>query len=180
MKLDENLFETVDKISREPDFVKIESELLSIPHTTEVEFDYRPNDGVYKKPENHFIVLVSTDGEFEGDGYEWFKNRKTWKTSVVNKLKELGWKLEDPIEDNDSYLYLVMEKDETFKEGYELGSPFRDDVPGHKVEVYSDYHKALKRAKELGLKESEYGDVYGTQISYCCWNKSVPHHARNG
>ena len=50
-------------------------------------------------------------------------------------------------------------------EGYEL-------LSGTKVEVYSDYHKALKRANELGLKEAEYGDVYNSEISYCYWNKS--------
>ena len=50
-------------------------------------------------------------------------------------------------------------------EGYEL-------LSGTKVEVYSDYHKALKRANELGLKEAEYGDLYNSEISYCYWNKS--------
>lgn len=159
MILEEKLFEGYVE---EPDFETIEKEILAIPGTTKIEWDYRPNDGVYKIPQNHFIVLVMTDNDF-GDGLEYFKNRRTWKVAVLNKFKKLGWKLEDPMEDNDTYLYLVMERINPIKEGYEL----LDDT---KVEVYSDYHKALKRAKELGLKEAEYGDE--GQFSYCYWNQS--------
>ena len=159
MILEEKLFEGYIE---EPDFETIEKEILAIPGTTKIEWDYRPNDGVYKIPQNHFIVLVMTDNDF-GDGLEYFKNRRTWKVAVLNKFKDLGWKLEDPMEDNDSYLYLVMERINPIKEGYEL----LDDT---KVEVYSDYHKALNRAKELGLKEAEYGD--DGQFSYCYWNQS--------
>ena len=52
---------------------------------------------------------------------------------------------------------------EEIKEGYEL-------LDGTKVELYKDYNKASARAKELGLKEAEYGDAYG--VSYCMWNTS--------
>lgn len=173
MRLDESLFEGV---RIDPNFDEIEKALKSVKGTGKVEFDYRPDDGVYKKPEDHFIVLIDEDTEALEEGNKedfklYYKNRREWKLGVVNKLNELGWMLEDPMEDNSSYLYLVVEKDNLKKEGYEIGSPF-SDAPGHKVEVYSDYHKALKRAKELGLKEAEYGDVFGTQFSYCCWNKS--------
>lgn len=165
MRLNESLFESVGV--EEPAFDVIEGKLLDIPGTTKVEFDYRPNDGVYKVPQDHFIVLVFTDNDF-GDGLEWFKNRRTWKLSVIETLKKLGWKLEDPLEDDDSYIYLVMQRiqpQKVVKEGFEY-------LDGTKVEVYSNYHKALSRAKELGLKESEYGDEYGSGISYCCWNES--------
>lgn len=45
-----------------------------------------------------------------------------------------------------------------------------DLLSGTHVEQYRDYNKAKARAKELGLKEAEYGDAYG--VSYCFWNKS--------
>lgn len=54
---------------------------------------------------------------------------------------------------------------EDINEGYEL-------LSGTKVEVYSDYEIAKARAKELGLKEAEYGDIYRTNYSYCYWNES--------
>ena len=94
----------------DPDFNTIEKELLAIKGTTKVEFDYRPYDGVYSKPQDHFIVLVMTDNEF-GDGLDYFKNRRDWKKAVFKKLKDMGWKFEDPVEDNDTYLYCVMERD---------------------------------------------------------------------
>lgn len=50
-------------------------------------------------------------------------------------------------------------------EGYEL-------LNGTKVEVYSDYNAAKARADGLGLKEAEYGDIYGSNYSYCYWNES--------
>lgn len=40
------------------------------------------------------------------------------------------------------------------------------------IEAYSNYYTAKKRAEELGLKEAEYGDVYGSNVAYCFWNKS--------
>lgn len=52
---------------------------------------------------------------------------------------------------------------EPVKESYEL-------LSGTNVELYRDYGKASARAKELGLKEAEYGDAYG--VSYCMWNTS--------
>ena len=103
MRLNESLFESVGV--EEPAFDVIEGKLLDIPGTTKVEFDYRPNDGVYKVPQDHFIVLVFTNNDF-GDGLEWFKNRRTWKLSVIETLKKLGWKLEDPLEDDVQFLHV--------------------------------------------------------------------------
>lgn len=57
----------------------------------------------------------------------------------------------------------AVKKSKSIKEGYEL-------LDGTKVEVYSDYDIAKKRAKELGLIEAEYGDV--GEFSYCFWNES--------
>lgn len=160
----------------DPDFDTIKQALMGIKGTAKVEFDYRPNDGVYKKPQDHFIVLVFEDDiELEdettlnmfNDAMAYFKNRKQWKLGIITKLKELGWKLEDPLEDNGSYLYLVVEKikPEVKTEGYET-------LSDNKVEVYSDYETAKSRALMLGLKEAEYGDEFGSDLSYCAWNKS--------
>ena len=173
-KVEESI--VMNENTSDPDFDTIEQALMGIKGTAKVEFDYRPNDGIYKKPQDHFIVLVfENDLELEdettlnifNDATAYFKNRKQWKLGVINKLKELGWKLEDPIEDNSSYLYLVMEriKPEAKTEGYET-------LDGNKVEVYSDYETAKSRALMLGLKEAEYGDEFGSDISYCAWNKS--------
>lgn len=94
-----------------PEQDKIEKALLAIKGTTKVEFDYRPNDGVYKVPENHLIILpFCRDDKLFGDGFDYFKNRKEWKNKVISTLRKLGWVQEDPMEDNDTYLYLVMKK----------------------------------------------------------------------
>lgn len=52
----------------------------------------------------------------------------------------------------------------------ELKNESYDLLSGTHVEQYRNYNKAKARAKELGLKEAEYGDAYG--VSYCFWNKS--------
>ena len=45
-------------------------------------------------------------------------------------------------------------------------------LTGEIVEAYGDYYKAEKRAKKLGLKLAEYGDVYGQPLAYAYFNKS--------
>lgn len=101
---------------KHPEQDKIEKALMAINGTTKVEFDYRPDDGVYKVPENHLIILpFCRDDKVFGDGSEYFKNRKKWKDSVLAKLRQLGWTQEDPMEDNDTYLYLVMKKSPKMK-----------------------------------------------------------------
>ena len=39
------------------------------------------------------------------------------------------------------------------------------------VNAYNDYYEAKNKAKEQGLQLAEYGDVYGTGISYAYWNE---------
>lgn len=104
---------------KHPEQDAIEAALKNIRGTERVEFDYRPNDGVYKKPEDHLIALVFTDnmfapseGEDDPDDENWFKNRAKWKKLVLRRLDKMGWELEDPMEDNDTYLYLVLKKKE--------------------------------------------------------------------
>lgn len=89
-----------------PEESKIADRLMSIPGTTKVEFDWA-NAEIYNVPENHLIMLV-----FCRDGFDepYFENRRKWRASVLGKLRTMGWTLEDPVEDNDSYLYLVMQK----------------------------------------------------------------------
>lgn len=102
---------------KHPEQDAIEAALKNIQGTTRVEFDYRPNDGIYAKPEDHLIVLVFTDNMFaprdeedDPDDENWYKNRAKWKRLVIRRLDKMGWKLEDPAEDNDGYLYLVLRK----------------------------------------------------------------------
>ena len=89
-----------------PEESKISDRLMSISGTTKVEFDWS-NAEIYSVPENHLIMLV-----FCHDGFDepYFENRRKWRASVLGKLRTMGWTLEDPVEDNDSYLYLVMQK----------------------------------------------------------------------
>ena len=89
-----------------PEESKISDRLMSISGTTKVEFDWSNSD-IYKVPENHLIVLA-----FCRDGFDepYFENRRKWKTNVLAKLRSMGWTLEDPMEDNDSYLYMVLKK----------------------------------------------------------------------
>lgn len=43
---------------------------------------------------------------------------------------------------------------------------------GHVVKAYNDYNEALKEANEQNLLLAEYGDLYGSDISYAFWNKT--------
>jgi len=53
------------------------------------------------------------------------------------------------------------------KEGYTLlGNEDKE------ILAFSNYNNAVKKAEELGLKLAEYGDVYGSNVSYAFWNKS--------
>ena len=102
--VDANLTERVGPTHPEEDIIS--EKLMSIPGTTKVEFDWSNGD-VYRVPNNHLIILV-----FCRDGFDdpYFDNRYKWKRAVMNALRGMGWTLEDPIEDNDTYLYLVMQK----------------------------------------------------------------------
>lgn len=102
---------------KHPEQDAIEAALKNISGTEKVVFDYRPNDGIYAKPEDHLIVLVFTDNMFaprdeedDPDDENWYKNRAKWKRLVIRRLDKMGWELEDPAEDNDTYLYLVLRK----------------------------------------------------------------------
>ena len=131
-----------------PEEKKIEAALKAVPGTTKVEFDWRPEDGIYKNPENHLIMLVFTDERPNG-----------WKQGVMKALSGLGWKKEDPIEDNDSYLYLVMQKSkpttESFKPGdYVWVKPAKKS--GRVAKVKGDY----VTVEVMGGKDPDRRDVY--------------------
>ena len=42
----------------------------------------------------------------------------------------------------------------------------------HDVIAFGDYYEGKKYADEHNLKEAEYGDVYGSKLSYCYFNKT--------
>ena len=136
-------FEESLKESKEkhPEQEKIESALMRISGTEKVEFDYRGNDGVYRTPKNHLIMLVFEDSDKLGKSFEYFTNRREWKRKVLSTLNRLGWKQEDPVEDNDSYLYLVMQKNakNRYQENESLTEASAEDVG-----------RQLERAKSAG------------------------------
>ena len=43
---------------------------------------------------------------------------------------------------------------------------------GHDVKAFNDHDEALAEAEARHLKLAEYGDVYGSDISYAYWNDS--------
>ena len=43
---------------------------------------------------------------------------------------------------------------------------------GEEVKAFGDYNECKKYAEENNLKLAEYGDVYGSKLSYCYFNKS--------
>ena len=57
------------------------------------------------------------------------------------------------------------EFEDSVVESYEL-------LSGTVVKCFSDFYRAKKYAENKGLKEAEYGDVYGSPFAYCYWNKS--------
>lgn len=112
---------------KHPEQDKIEQDLLSIPYTKEIEFDYRPGDGIYEDPENHLILLAFIDYEKLNDDTKdnyklYFSKRREWKNNITRKLFDLGWELEDLIEDNDTYLYYVIKKINPIKEQFSYSS----------------------------------------------------------
>lgn len=40
------------------------------------------------------------------------------------------------------------------------------------TKYFVNYWSAKKLAEKRGLRECEYGDCYGSKVSYCLWNKS--------
>lgn len=43
---------------------------------------------------------------------------------------------------------------------------------GAPVVAYGNYYEAKQEAEKRKLLLAEYGDVYGSSLSYCYWNKS--------
>ena len=47
-----------------------------------------------------------------------------------------------------------------------------DLLCGGTVTAFNDYYEATREAARQGLKLAEYGDCYGSEISYCYYNES--------
>ena len=43
---------------------------------------------------------------------------------------------------------------------------------GGTVDAFADYYEGKKEAEKRKLKLAEYGDIYGSSLSYCYFNKS--------
>lgn len=79
------------------------------------------------------------------------------------KEKELNINLKETRKNERQFI----KEQKKMKEGYTLlGNEDKE------ILAYSNYYNAEKKAKELGLKLAEYGDVYGSNVSYAFWNKS--------
>ena len=102
-----------------------------------------------------------------------FSNGETWyheiKDESLEESKEerkVGHKLRHKLVKEDLYEDKVS-NEALKKESYSLlGNEDKE------ILAYSNYYNAEKKAKELGLKLAEYGDNYGSDISYAYWNKS--------
>ena len=94
---------------------------------------------------------------------EWLEDHET----AFEDFKLYFFEEEDDEEEDDEVEESLKERLTPKNEGYSyLGSEDKN------IEAYSNYYNAKKRAEELGLKEAEYGDVYGKDMAYCFWNKS--------
>lgn len=175
---------------KHPEQDKIEQELLSIPYTKKIEFDYRPDDGIYKVPENHLILLVFIDDEkvsrdAKDDYKAYFSKRREWKYNITHKLSDLGWELEDPIEDNDTYLYYVIKKANPIKEQFSYSSDeytltqldeLLDGLTGNlsdkeldkSIRIFNKISKLLgkKKFSEIFVLRSDRGGVYDPTTEY--------------
>ena len=175
---------------KHPEQDKIEQDLLSIPYTKKIEFDYRPGDGIYKVPENHLILLAFIDYEKLNDDTKdsynlYFSKRREWKNNITRKLFDLGWELEDPIEDDDTYLYYVIKKINPIKEQFSYSSDEYsliqlDDLISNLVGNLSDkeldknirtFNKisrllGKKKFSEIFVLRSDRGGVYDPTTEY--------------
>lgn len=163
------------KIKFQDSKVKLVEKYVSNP-TVNQEYWFTKNDIVYHGKLNKITnawYMFTTDEGRNIDIPKWANiateredleavisvvNKMEKDVHIPNKVTVPNRFTRQPIGGDANILFSVSE-------GYEL-------LSGTKVEVYSDYHKALKRANKLGLKEAEYGDLYNSEISYCYWNKS--------
>ncbi len=175
---------------KHPEQDKIEQELLSIPYTKKIEFDYRPDDDIYKVPENHLILLTFIDDEkinkdAKDDHKSYFSKRREWKYNINQKLFDLGWELEDPVEDDDTYLYYVIKKTNPIKEQFSYSSDeytltqldeLLDGLTGNlsdkeldkSIRIFNKISKLLskERFSEIFVLRTDRGGIYDPTTEY--------------
>lgn len=94
MLLDESLFETTNSL---------EDQLKEIDYVKKVEFD---DDGL-----GQTIILTHFDDSiYDIQGSNYFKVRDKVIKQILNTIRSNGYVMADPVEDNDTYLYLVYRK----------------------------------------------------------------------
>ena len=94
MLLNEGLFETTNTL---------EDQLKAIDYVKKVEFD---DDGL-----GQTIILTHFDDSiYDIQGSNYFKVRDKIKKQILQTIRNNGYVMVDPVEDNDTYLYLVYRK----------------------------------------------------------------------
>lgn len=134
-----------------------EEELETLPN---VYMAYQNDDGTYRLNTS----WVSTPKQANSI---YLKVRDAAEKKYGDRLESLKY-VRDEWRDSGKEVHCVLDiklKEESIKEDFTY-------MNGDKVKVFYDFEQAKKEAERLGLKESEYGDKWGTKYSYCLWNKT--------
>ena len=122
----------------------------------------------YESGENTYTLNTSWVSTPRQANSIYLKVRDAAEKKYGDRLESLKY-VRDEWRDNYREIHCVLEiklKD---------AEPIKEDftyMNGDKVKVFYDFEQAKKEAERLGLKESEYGDKWGTKYSYCLWNKT--------
>ena len=132
-----------------------------------------------------FIDYEKLDDDTKDNYNSYFSKRRKWKNNITRKLFDLGWELEDPIEDDDTYLYYVIKKINPIKEQFSYSSDEYsliqlDDLISNLVGNLSDkdldknirtFNKisrllGKKKFSEIFVLRSDRGGVYDPTTEY--------------
>lgn len=106
MILEENLFDSTNTL---------EDQLKAIDYVNKVEFD---DDGL-----GQTIILTHFDDSiYDIKGSNYFKVRDKIKKQILQTIRDNGYVMVDPVEDNDTYLYLVYRKKDNLNEKLDIDS----------------------------------------------------------
>ena len=143
---------------------KLKRDLETVNGVTKVETD-RLTDDTYTDPDKHAILLVWYDVS------NYIKQGRVFRNSVLQKLVDNGWALEDPLEDTGDYFYLVLKKKENalkedianddyealFDEFMDKDTYYRKNNSGiWDIELYANYDDKLSDDDILDILKSEY------------------------
>lgn len=143
---------------------KLVSDIKSVDGVTKVESE-RLTDDTYTDPDKHLILLVWYDVK------TYIEQGRKFRSSVLKKLVDNGWSLEDPLEDTGDYFYLVLKKKENVlkediaNDDYEaLFDEYMDKETYNRknssgiwdIELYADYNDKLSDSDIKDILTSKY------------------------